>query len=123
MGARGIKGHEAIQVCQDERLVQLHRQRAEPQGLLELLQRMLPTAYRRVWPDMRDTLNVLVTKDQHSRVLKGGPRDQVLLIAVQVQRNRAEQHMAPLPLPLRAAAAARARRRSRWVYPPLSLRE
>ena len=35
-----------------------------------------------------------------SRVLKGGPR----LIAVQVQRNRAEQHMAPLPLPLRAAA-------------------
>ena len=39
-----------------------------------------------------------------SRVLKGGPRDQVLLIAVQVQRNRAEQHMAPLPLPLRAAA-------------------
>ena len=43
-----------------------------------------------------------------SRVLKGGPRDQVLLIAVQVQRNRAEQHMAPLPLPLRAAAAARA---------------
>ena len=53
-----------------------------------------------------------------SRVLKGGPRDQVLLIAVQVQRNRAEQHMAPLPLPLRAAAVARARRRSRWVMPP-----
>ena len=58
-----------------------------------------------------------------SRVLKGGPRDQVLLIAVQVQRNRAEQHMAPLALPLRAAAVARVRRRSRWVCPPLSLRE